>query len=445
MTKLTDKQAGDLARGVILSTPASVAHEFGKHPEVQSWVAPDWIRYVMRRGLFPLVRNIKRGKGPTRLVLEAPVRHGKTILFGYATPLWYLMLEPAARYILGTHTDMLAVAHTRMVRDALVIHGPDWVGWEPIGGKNAAAGNWETPFGGGMLARGVGGAWSGLGGKIIGIDDPYKNAQDARSAKRRQVIWDWFKGDVLQRLEPSAGLIVSHARWHQGDLIGRLKKEYADHPDYIFIKLPAIAGEGDELGRAPGEALWPERFSCEILGKRRQEATEYYWRALWQQEPSDDESGFFSEKNLTEWRWDDGQYFTPHGVGYRPEDLTHFAICDTAMTTGKDSDFTALTTFAVAHIDTGRPLLFVVDCQRRKLESPNIVPLIRERVRQEPRIEFVGIEGKQIYQFARAEGLNARELTPVTDKRVRSIQAAVAWENGRVLMPPNDWNHWVDF
>ena len=339
---------------------------------------------------------------------------------------------------------MLAVAFTRMVRDALVLEGMNWGGWEPVGGKNAAAGNWETPYGGGMLARGVGGGWSGIGGKIIDVDDPYKNAQDARSAKRRQAIWDWFKGDVLQRLEPSAGLIVSHARWHQDDLIGRLKREYEDNPNYIFIKLPAIAGEGDELGRAPGEALWPDRFSAEILAERRKEATEYYWRALWQQEPSDDDSGFFSEKNLTEWRWDDGQYFAPDGVGYKPDALTYFAICDTAMTTGKDSDYTAMTTFAAAHIEATRPLLFVVDCVRRKLESPNIVPLIREQLRKEPRIEFVGIEGKQIYQFARSEGLNARELKPITDKKVRAIQAAVAWENRRVLMPPNDWNHWVD-
>ena len=439
-----DKRLADAARGVILSTPASIVHELGKEPELPTWVAPRWIKYVISRGIFPLIRNILRGTGPTRLVLKAPVRHGKTVLFGYATPLWALMLYPTWRYILGTHTDMLAVAHTRMVRDALVLKGPEWVGWEPLGGKTAAAGNWETPYRGGMLARGVGGGWSGIGGKIISIDDPYKNAQEARSGKRRQAIWDWFKGDVLQRLEPSAGLIVSHARWHQDDLIGRLEREYGDNSNYIFINLPAIAGEGDELGREPGEALWPDRFSREVLAERRKEATEYYWRALWQQEPSDDDSGYFSEKNLREWKWDDGQYFAPDGVGYRPEDLTYYAICDTAMTTGKDSDYTALTTFAAAHLEATRPLLFVVDCVRRKLESPNILPLISERMRQEPRIEFVGIEGKQIYQFARAEGINARELKAITDKKVRAIQAAVAWENGRVLMPTNDWAPWVD-
>ena len=142
---------------------------------------------------------------------------------------------------------------------------------------------------------------------------------------------------------------------------------------------------------------------------------------------------------------DDGQYFTPDGVGHRPEDLTHFAICDTAKTIGEDSDYTVLTTFAAAHLDADRPVLFVVDCVRRKLESPNIVPLIRERLNQERRIEFVGIEGQEIYDYARAEGIrNVRQLRPITDKRTRAIRAATAWENGRVLMPPNDWNHWVD-
>ena len=81
-----DKRIANAARGVIMSSPASFAFELGKHPQLLTWVAPRWIKYVIARGVLPLVRNIKSGTGPTRLVLEAPVRHGKTVLFGYATP-----------------------------------------------------------------------------------------------------------------------------------------------------------------------------------------------------------------------------------------------------------------------------------------------------------------------------------------------------------------------
>ena len=445
MVKLTTKQAGDISRAVALSNPVALAHEFGKARELPDWVAPDWIKYVAKHAVLPIIRNIKRGTGPTRLILEAPVRHGKTLFFGYSVPAWFLMLEAASSYIIATHTESLAIKHARFVRDALVLNGPSWVGWQPVGGKNAAAGDWSTPYGGGMLARGIGGAWSGFGANIIYVDDPYKNAQEARSQVRRKAIWDWFKGDVLNRLEPNAGLIVAHARWHTDDLIGRLKKEKHEDPDWITVTLPAIAQPGDQLGRAPGEPLWPDRWGLEQIAKRRAEITDYYWRALWQQVPSDDASAVFKESNLREWRWSDGQYFTPDGVGYRPEELSHFAICDTAKTVGEDSDFTVLTTFAVAHKDDGLPLIFVVDCVRRQLESPNIVPLITERLNSERLIEFVGIEGKEICQYAMAEGIRkAREVIPIGDKQTRAVRAATAWENHRVFMPPNDWAPWVD-
>ena len=59
------------------------------------------------------------------------------------------------------------------------------------------------------------------------------------------------------------------------------------------MNLPAIAGDDDPIGRAPGEALWPERFSVEDLQRTRADVGPYVWNALYQGRPTDDEGGIF--------------------------------------------------------------------------------------------------------------------------------------------------------
>ena len=55
-------------------------------------------------------------------------------------------------------------------------------------------------------------------------------------------------------------------RWHEDDLVGRLlNPEYGEVEDWEIINLPAVAEEGDVLGREPGEALWPERYDLAEL------------------------------------------------------------------------------------------------------------------------------------------------------------------------------------
>ena len=45
------------------------------------------------------------------------------------------------------------------------------------------------------------------------------------------------------------------------------------------------SGRGDPLGRAPGEALWPEMYSKELHEKNKATRTSYYWRSMYQQDP----------------------------------------------------------------------------------------------------------------------------------------------------------------
>ena len=55
-----------------------------------------------------------------------------------------------------------------------------------------------------MVSLGVGGAVTGRGAHLLIVDDPIKNAAEARSDLRRAALWDWFSSTAMTRLEPIA-------------------------------------------------------------------------------------------------------------------------------------------------------------------------------------------------------------------------------------------------
>jgi broad-specificity NMP kinase len=54
------------------------------------------------------------------------------------------------------------------------------------------------------------------------IDDPYKNAQEARSPAVNVMLRDWWQQVVLSRLNPDANVVVMFHRWWEGDFAGWL-------------------------------------------------------------------------------------------------------------------------------------------------------------------------------------------------------------------------------
>ena len=79
-------------------------------------------------------------------------------------------------------------------------------------------------------------------------------------------------------------------RWHREDLIGLAKtSEDFTGERWEVLTMPAIAGEGDQLGREPGEALWPERWPAEKLEATRRRLVgrgyPWLWEALYGQKP----------------------------------------------------------------------------------------------------------------------------------------------------------------
>lgn len=97
------------------------------------------------------------------------------------------------------------------------------------------------------------------------------------------------------------GLVSHNTRWHEDDLIGRVLSDAKQSQSRVrVIKLPMEAVAGDELGRLPGELLWPEWFTDAMVEQAKREPRT--WTALYQQEPRPIGGGEFRREWLCQYR-----------------------------------------------------------------------------------------------------------------------------------------------
>lgn len=223
----------------------------------------------------------------TRLFVEMPPRHGKSNLCSHFFPAWYLGRHPDHNVMLASYQGTFAQLWGERARDVLVEYGPEVFGIRPHSQRKAAS-DWRIAGHlGRMRCTGVTGGITGRGADLLIIDDPIKDAVEASSEIYRERTWDWYTSTARTRMEPGGIIIVIQTRWHQEDLIGRLRRQATlGGEQWDSVTLPALAEDGDLLGRAPGEALWPERFTAEQLLAIKNGMPSHWWNALFQQRPT---------------------------------------------------------------------------------------------------------------------------------------------------------------
>lgn len=220
-----------------------------------------------------------------RLMIFEPPRHGKSEQVTIHYPAYRLERDPTLRVITGSYNETLAARFSRRTRRIVEAR-------LALSRERTAAVDWETERDGGLRAVGVGGGITGHGGQLILVDDPIKNREEADSATYRERVWDWWRDDLYTRLEPGGAIILIMTRWHQDDLAGRILAS-EDAPNWTVVRLPALAEEGDPLGRQVGAALCPQRYDVAALAKIRLVLGEHSFAALYQQRPLPAEGGLF--------------------------------------------------------------------------------------------------------------------------------------------------------
>lgn len=221
-----------------------------------------------------------------RLIINVQPRIGKTEGIGHYGSTWYLDWWPHQRVVLAMYAAELAGEVGAKVRDtirenttALAVR---------VRRDSSARNRWNTTAGGGFVATGVGGILTGRGGGLLLCDDPIKNSEEANSQVMRDKVWEWWRSTFRTRLEPGpdgrdGAIVVVMTRWHEDDLTGRLLREQPGLWRQVVI--PALAGDDDPLGRAPGQAL-TARYPVEQLEKTRSELGPLIFDAMYQQAPS---------------------------------------------------------------------------------------------------------------------------------------------------------------
>ena len=133
---------------------------------------------------------------------------------------------------------------------------------------------------GALYAIGLGGTITGRGANVLLIDDYCKNREEAESEGQRDKVWDSFRSDLMTRLAPVHAVVILATRWHEDDLVGRIKTERAKDPAFPrfeFLTFPAQAEDGSWL--------FPERFPEKWYLAQRAAVGTYAWESLYQCNP----------------------------------------------------------------------------------------------------------------------------------------------------------------
>ena len=379
-----------------------------------------WRPYRVSRYIARLVSAAAMRNGG-RLLLNVPPRHGKSEITSFWLPQQVLALYPEKHIILCSYEAGVAQRWSRKVRDSLVQHRLC-----EISETASAAHSWETIQGGGMTAAGVGGPITGLGGDVLIIDDPHKNWDEAHSPAIQTKIWDWYQSTFLSRLEPAASVIVNMTRWCKGDLCDRI--EHSELPAYQKIRLAAVAKENDPLGRRPGEALMASRYPVRVLEQIPQNAI---YRALWDQDPVDDEGGQIWHRDwFRTWR-------------YLPIDLEEWIQSwdPKGLAIGRGS-YVCGQVWAKRGVE--RYLVDQWRSQQGLLATMAQIRLWRERYPQARRIYVeAAADGSAILQTMGIALAGLIGVTPKGSKVARAAAVSAEIQSGCVYLPSADDQTWV--
>jgi len=310
-----------------------------------------------------------------RLMISMPPGHAKSTYSSHRFPAWWLGRNPRRRFIQAGHTqkfceDQLSKPVREIVRsEKFKLVFPD-VG---ITRDSNAAGFWALTTGGSYATKGVGQGIAGYRAHCAGVDDPFASREDAESEIVRKKVWDWFSADFTTRLLPRSPMYIVATRWHEDDLCGRVEELHKQRKGYpwTIINLPAVAGPNDPLGRAEGEALWPELFDLEYLLALKASIPARDWNSLYQGSPTNEGGGMVKGEIA---RYDELPRNLP---GELPIVRRLTISVDSANKAQERHDYTVVTVW----IETTDRRHYLVDVKRTKVEFDDLISLIENTTR----------------------------------------------------------------
>ena len=385
------------------------------------------------------LEKVEKGEMP-RLIVTMPPRHGKSQLVSKTFLAWQLGRNPYESVAFATYNEDFAGDFGREVRN--MVQSAPYRSIFPeleLRKGSASASRLVTKEGGTAVFVGRGGSLTGRGFHKGVIDDPFKDADEAESPLIRDKAWEWFTRVFMTRqMSVGSSVIITLTRWHEDDIVGRLTDPQNPHyneeeaSQWKIINFPFFALDDDPLKRAPGEVLWPERFSKEF-GEAQRRLNPRAFEALYQQRPSPEEGTFFKKS-----------WFNYYDKAPKKAEMRIFAASDHAIATGERNDKTC---FLIAGVDTNGDI-FLLDCVWGRFDAQQQVDkMIALMQKWEPQYWWAEKQhmGQALGPFLRKKkmelGVNTviDEVHASKDKetRARSLQGLMA--DRRVFLPRRGW------
>jgi predicted phage terminase large subunit-like protein len=378
----------------------------------------------------------------TRLSINIPPRHMKSINVCVGVPAWAWLKHPKLQFLYSSYASALSIRDG--VKCRRVIESPlyqaNWSDKYKLTSDQNTKIRFDNDQGGYRVCTSVDGMTTGEGGDIIVIDDA-NNIKEIESDTTRGSTNNWFDEVMQSRFnDPKTGCLVAiQQRTHSMDLSGHIEKRYGD--EYCYLVLPARYEVESRRKMAlrtfngwtdprteEGELLWKERFGDKELSRLENALGIYAAAGQLQQRPAPRDGGLIPVNKF--------QRYTRMPPRETWRRIT--ASCDTASKEKELNDPSCIEIWV--ETDDGVYLLHV---WKDKILFPKLLvrtkQILDEWLPHETLVEDKS-SGIALAQCLKAETKFATfAINPgAAGKIVRMENEATAIESGMVWIPEND-------
>lgn len=370
------------------------------------------------------------------LIILAPPGSAKSTYTSIALPPYFLGRWPNNHILATSYATELAEKWGRRARNILdsQIHQilfPDSL----LSKDNQAAGRWSTTANGEFYAAGVGSGILGFRADLALIDDPISGFEQAQSLTQLQKIHGWYETDFVTRLKPKGKTILICQRLARNDLAGYLIDRNLENPTkrQRILKLPMEAREDDPLHRNPGDRLWPDWFTPEMVEDAKRD--DFKWRTLYQQEPPSDSGEWVSKDEI-------------QIVDIAPAELKYYQLTDLALSVNS-GDYSV---HLIVGVDPNQDW-FIVDAYRQRSAIDKTVQAQFAQIQTYHPGECLidDDNASKVYmqylaRMSRESGIPVNwKPMPLRgqDKETRAAPTRGWFKRRKVYMVRADWNRWL--
>lgn len=412
---------------------------------------PSYILSKFHTYLAELVQDVVDGKRSPNQCVSVPPQHGKSRMLSVRAVAWLVGHSPGIHIAMTGFSFSLLADFLREVKDIIAtdLYQAIFPGVVPVDGYNRQ--------GSVMFTNGTSIQVTSAGAKLTGrrvdwliVDDPHAGRFEAESAGQRKKVVQWYYGDCVSRLSPDAKVFLIGTRWHPEDLHGVVTSE--EHQKELreagfgaelfeVTNLRAISEVNDPLGRAPGEALFPEQRPLRFLESLKIKMPGYEW-----------DSQYCGTPRLSTGDVVDITKLKKIDMADVPQDIEWYRGWDPAITDDSSADYTAGALCAVRLGPDNEVMEFyIIDMKREQMAWAKMRFTVIETSRNDQlrgvpchRMGIEGVAGfKSVFEDVR-RALEGRVKVECRNGKGGKLLRAQPWLNlveaGRVYVVRGPWN-----